>query len=112
MQPKFLLDENVRHELFVFLKSKDLDVKTIPTGSTDLKVADISKKESRVLITNDKDFEFASKLELYAVILLKIHQADKESLLKSFEKLLDKNINFEGKSVQLSSENQEVSNLE
>lgn len=112
MQPRFLLDENVRYDLFVFLKSKGYDVKFPPKGTTDSVVADISKNEDRILITNDKDFEFVSRPEIFSVVLLKIPQADKNGLIKSFDRLISKNIKFESKIVHLSLSSEEVFNLE
>lgn len=110
--PKFLLDENVRYELLVFLKNKGFDVKFSPKGATDSVVAHISKNEGRILVTNDVDFEFASKSEVFSVILLKIHQADKEGLLKSFERLLINTSGLQGMLVLLNAESNQISKLE
>ena len=114
-KPKFLLDENVRHELFVFLKSKGWDVKFVPKGSTDREVARLSKKERRVLVTNDADFtlpELYSTDDLFALIWLRLPQADKEGLLATFVLLLDKVEDFAGKVVILHRESWEVASWE
>ena len=82
---RFIIDENVRSELYVFLKEFS-DVKLAPKGSPDKKIADISKSEKRILVTNDKDFS-DSKLysnKLYSVIILKIPQAESSLLLQLF----------------------------
>ena len=108
---KFLLDENVRHELFVFLKSKGWDVKFVPKGSTDREVARLSKRERRVLVTNDADFtipELYSAKDLFAVVWLRLPQADKEGLLETFALLLGKVKDFAGKVVILRFKSWEV----
>lgn len=99
--PKFLLDENVRIELHKFLKDKNFDVKLVSKGASDEIVAEISKEESRVLVTNDEDFSQYAKNQLFAVILLKIPQDDRKALLNSSAKLLKNLRNFEGKIVIL-----------
>ena len=58
---KFLLDENVRKELFDFLKKSSYDIEQI-RGLTNGKVAALTLKEKRVLVTNDSDF---SNREMY-----------------------------------------------
>ena len=52
---KFLLDENVKKELLQFLK-KDFDVIFKPKGLSNGKLAEFSKLEKRIFITNDWDF--------------------------------------------------------
>ena len=99
--PKFLLDENVRIELYQFLKDKNFDVKLVPKGASDKIVAEISPKEGRVLVTNDEDFSEYSKKQVFAVILLKVPQNDSKALLNSSAKLLKNLRNFEGKIVIL-----------
>ena len=85
---KFLLDENVRIELFRFLKGKGIDVKQVSKGSSDQIISNQSKAEKRILVTNDEDFNESSKDEVYAIVWLKIAQNDKTSLLNSVNKLL------------------------
>lgn len=88
---KFLLDENVRIELSSFLESKGVDVKLVPKGSSDEKVASLSKSERRVLVTNDADFAGSGlypEERLFALVWLRIAQGDIEELLGSFELLL------------------------
>lgn len=99
--PKLLIDENVRAKLYRFLKQKGFDVKLAVKGTSDKMLSNISKSEKRVLVTNDEDFSESTKEEVYAVVWLKIAQNDKNTLLKSFETLLRKKINFAGKLVIL-----------
>ncbi|HCA67351.1 MAG TPA: hypothetical protein DEP11_03815 [Candidatus Jacksonbacteria bacterium] len=62
---KFLLDENVRHELYQFLNEKGVDVVKVPKGIKNGKVAQLSLKEERILtpsINNNpllRDFLFS-----------------------------------------------------
>ena len=88
---KFLIDENVRVELSLFLKSKGVDVKLVSKGSSDEKVASLSKREGRVLVTNDADFVTSgvySEEELFAVVWLRVSQGESRGLLNSFELFL------------------------
>lgn len=98
---KFLLDENVKKALLRLLKSNVFDVKLALKGSTDTEIARISKKEKRILVTNDEDFQWYTKDQVYSVVLLKIPQADSTGLISSFEKLLKEFNNFPGKIVLL-----------
>lgn len=101
MLPKFLVDENVRRDLLVFLTKKGFEVSSPRKGTTDNEIAKLCNDKQLILITNDTDFSKYSKNKIYSVVLLKIQQSDKDSLLDLFEKLLNKQINFEGKLVTL-----------
>lgn len=100
---KFLLDENVKRKLYQFLKSNAFDVKLAPGGSTDAGIARISKKEKRILVTNDEDFIYYSPDKVFAVIWLRIPQAETKILIDSFVKLLHELENFSGKLITLNS---------
>lgn len=99
--PKFLLDENVKRKLLQFLTAGGFDVKIPPKESTDLEVAKISNKENRVLVTNDEDFIYYASDQINAVIWLRVPQADSESLVISFDKMLKKIKTFSGKLIVL-----------
>ena len=99
--PRFLLDENVRIELFNWLKSQNQDVKLSPKSATDQELANQSKTENRIFVTNDKDFFRHNPDKIHAVVILRLPQNDPESLIKSFEKLLNSNENLAGKTVVL-----------
>jgi predicted nuclease of predicted toxin-antitoxin system len=85
---KFLLDENVHRRLYRFLSEKTIDVILVPKGATDKQVATISRKEQRILVTNDEDFTEYTKEQIFSVIWLRIPQNEPQSLLMSFEKLI------------------------
>ena len=90
-KPKFLLDENVKRRLASFLSSEGFDVKLAPKGVFNGKLAELSKLEKRILITNDSDFSDSisfPKERVFSVVLLKIPQDKPESFIKSFSKLL------------------------
>lgn len=99
--PKLLLDENVRRELFVFLKEKGFNVEVVAKGASDSEVASISKAEKQVFVTNDQDFAEYSKDEIFSVVWLRLPQNSAPMLLKSFEKLLKGKPNFPGKLIIL-----------
>ena len=62
---KFLLDENVKAVLLKYLKSAGFEAKIIPKSIKDSEVAKISITEQRILITNDHDFQWYSKSQVY-----------------------------------------------
>ena len=98
---KFLLDENVRVELARFLKQKRFDVKLAAKSVPDSHHASISKKQRRILVTNDEDFTHYTSDEIFSVVWLRISQSDSHSLIASFEKLLNELKNFKGKVIVL-----------
>ena len=104
---KFLLDENVKLKLQLFLKSKGCGVVKVPKKTSDNNIALISKSEDRILITNDSDFanaKYYPREKIFEVILLKIPQDQPHFLLNSFLELFS-NISspedFKGKLVKL-----------
>lgn len=105
--PKFLLDENVNKRLEKFLKSEGYNVITASEGFANGRLAELSKTEKRVLVTNDADFTdpvIFPKDRIFSVIWLRVPQNMPESLLLSFSKLLEnksKSADFEGQSVTL-----------
>jgi|SRR3989344_1138858 len=98
---KFLLDENVKRELLKFLKNKGFDVILPPKSAPDPNVASISKKERRILVTNDEDFSHYGKDEIFSIVWLNIPQNDSKALITSFEKLLESFDEFSGKLIVL-----------
>lgn len=98
---KFLIDENVRIELFRFLQKKGFDSKLTPKAGSDSKLLAISKAEKRIIVTNDYDFTEASTEEAFAVVWLRIPQKDQQALITSFEKLLTEIKDFSEKLVVL-----------
>lgn len=101
---KFLLDENVRGELFQFLKEKGVDVKVVPKSATDARVASLSKTENRILVTNDKDFAEYTNDQVFSVVLLQIPQNQPKALVTSFKQLIKEVKNFKGKLLVLKKE--------
>lgn len=85
---KFVLDENVRVELYKFLQRKGIDVKFTPKGLTNGEIAELSLNEERVLVTNDEDFAKFLIGEVFGVVWLKIPQNDPQGLIKAFSLLL------------------------
>ncbi len=82
----FLIDENVKRDLYHLLR-KNFNAKFVPKGVSDVKIAEISQSEKRVLVTNDTDFidpTVHPKSSLFAVIVLKIPQSNTKALLEAF----------------------------
>ncbi|MBU0760548.1 MAG: DUF5615 family PIN-like protein [Nanoarchaeota archaeon] len=114
-KPKFLRDENVKRRLETFLKQQGVDIISKPKGLVNGKLAEFSKSEERVLVTNDDDFtdsEQFPKEKIFSVVWLRIPQDNPEALLKSFSKLLKdktKSEDFEGNLVTLYEDKFEIS---
>jgi len=103
---KFLRDENVKRRLEIFLKQQRFDIISKPKGISNGKLAEFSRLEKRVFITNDWDFTYSSsypKEKIFSVVWLRIPQDKPESLLREFSKLLKetKPEDFEGKIIIL-----------
>lgn len=99
---KFLLDENVRIELYKFLREKGVDVKLASKGLNNGKLAEFCMSEQRILITNDGDFSQMSANKVYGVIWLKIPQNDPVGLVKQFSTILrSERVSFKGQLVML-----------
>lgn len=108
---KFLLDENVHQQLRAFLQSHGLDVKIAPKAVSDKQLAGLSKKEKRILVTNDEDFTTYTSREVFAIIWLRIPQSNTVILISSFEKLIKSNKSLSGKLVILGKVKYEIFSL-
>jgi len=110
---KFMLDENVKRELLQFLK-KDFDVIFKPKGLSNGRLAELSKSEQRVFVTNDWDFTDKSmynKETIFSIVWLKVPQDKTKELLISFSKMLKETKDFEGRFITLYEDRFEVSSL-
>ena len=114
---KFLLDENVKAKVGKFLKLEGFDVISATKGFSDSKLANISKSEGRILVTNDSDFtnpiEF-SKEKVFSVVLVVIPQDKPEVFIPAFSRLLknkSKSADFEGNLIELMENDFEVSGV-
>lgn len=106
---KFLLDENVRVELYTFLsEQKGVDVAHVARGASDATVLRQSHMEQRIIVTNDSDFAKASPKDAYAVVWLRIPQRDSKALITSFQLLIIKCNIHEGALIMLYDNNWNV----
>ena len=85
---KFLFDENVDKRLERFLVQQGVDVISKPKKLSDDKLAEFSKSEQRVLVTNDEDFSEFTKEEIFSVVWLRIPQRKISSSIGEFSKLI------------------------
>ena len=110
-KPRFLLDENVKKSLLIFLISKEFDVVFAPKGTRNGRLAALCKSEERVLVTNDTGFVdtgLFNREKLFSIVWLKIPQDDTKALIESFAMLIEANTkpsDFEGKLVVLTNWN-------
>jgi predicted nuclease of predicted toxin-antitoxin system len=93
---RFLLDENVRAELDVFLNGKKCDVRRLPKGAPDRFLAAASREERRIIVTNDEDFSMFREGTVFGVVLLRLPQHDAVGLVASFQRLLDECAEWKG----------------
>ena len=110
---RFLLDENVNKRLEKFLVSKGFDVVS-PKGLSNGKLAEFSKLDKRILVTNDDDFadpELYPKDKIFSVVWLKIPQEEPEALLEAFSRLLEEREGFNGYLIVLKKEKSELFSL-
>jgi hypothetical protein len=93
---RFLLDENVRLDLFRFLQKEGYDVARALASTNDRLLAQRTLKERRILVTNDHDFWWYPKHTIFSVILLKVPQYDGVTLISTFTKLMKEEKSFRG----------------
>ncbi|MBI3333630.1 MAG: DUF5615 family PIN-like protein [Candidatus Omnitrophica bacterium] len=88
---KVLLDEDVHVKLMDWLVEKGHDVLRVPSGFKNGQVIGLAKRESRVLITRDKDF--ANRL-MYppsacsGIVILRVHPPELGKLILALQMLL------------------------
>ena len=110
---KFLFDENVDKRLERFLKQQGFDIVSKPKGLANGKLADFSKSEKLVLVTNDEDFIGFNKERIFSVVWLRIPQREIGSLIESFSKLVKeaKPEDFKGNLITLNESGFKISPL-
>ena len=102
-QLKFLFDENVDKRLERFLKQQGIDIISKSKGLANGKLAESSKSEQRVFVTNDSDFIEFTKDSIFSIAWLRIPQREIGSSIREFSKLLKeaKPEDFEGNLITL-----------
>lgn len=92
----FLTDENIFPRVVEFLRSHNFDVKDIRgellVGISDEEIANLAKKEQRILLTFDKHFGNILQYppELYfGIIRFRIHPPVLNLVIKSVERFLN-----------------------
>ena len=68
LKVKFLFDENVDARLEKFLKQKGIDIIRKSKGLANGKLAEFSRLEERVFVTNDEDFIEFCNHEIFSFI--------------------------------------------
>ena len=88
---RVLLDEDVDVRVLAWLREASHDATRVPSGLKNGAVIELSRRESRVLITRDKDF--ANRL-LYlpshnsGIVILRVHPPTREKLVAALRALL------------------------
>lgn len=87
---KFLLDENVHHDLLLALQRAGHDVKVSPRGERDRTIFTLALQEKRILVTRDADFckpEYIFRPH-YGIILIRIEPWDVQMQEKTLLEML------------------------
>lgn len=93
---KFLADENIGLAVVTPLRKLGFDIQSIieiQPGASDTQVLSLANKDSRILITTDKDFGelvYAQKLAHAGVILLRLRDESSANKLKVLKTVLGK----------------------
>ena len=95
----FLIDENVHHGLFLFLKNLGYDIKLSPKKLPDEQVFYLAQNEERTLITRDSDFLLPhfTREKHSGIILIRIDPNDLDSQNSCIVKLFSKYKDILGK---------------
>lgn len=108
---KFLADENIGYKIIKPLRELGFDIKSIleiSKGLADVTVLSLADKESRILITTDKDFGelvYVNKLIHSGVILLRLNNDSSENKLKVLRKLFEMHLKQLSKGFTVVTEN-------
>lgn len=91
---KFLVDESVDFPIVDYLRSLGYDVNSIAEESPALEdryILEMSFKENRILIAEDKDFGtliFKEKLKSKGLILLRLDDQSSKAKIKALDRLI------------------------
>lgn len=99
---RILLDEDVHVKVMDWLTKRGHDVLRVPSGLKNGAVLELAQRESRVLLTRDKDFSnrlMYPPFRYKGIVILRIHPPELERLLRALERLLSKlsEVEFPGK---------------
>jgi predicted nuclease of predicted toxin-antitoxin system len=92
---KFLADVNVEKQIVDFLKERRMDIKWVAEINKQMSNGELmrlSKREKRILITNDKDFGeivFLQRRLTAGIILFRIKSQDTNKKVKMLKTLLE-----------------------
>ena len=88
---KFKIDENIPLEVAELLRNAGYDSTTVPeqnlSGTSDASLADVCRKENRILVTLDNDF---ADIRTYppdkfpGIVVMRLNQQDKFHVLEVF----------------------------
>lgn len=91
---KFLVDHNVPKSVSDFLKKQKCNIKLVKevnAAMTDLQVMNLAKKESRIVISNDKDFiSLSAKYTDVDMVLFSYFRQSAEVRITGLKKILPK----------------------
>lgn len=116
---KFLADENIPLQVCESLRKDGFDIKhiaTLDSGAEDRKIISLAEKESRIILTFDKDFGelvFRQKAKVTGIILLRFPPKSLNFILQKLISLLKmKELKIEGSFLVVEEERIRVRKLE
>ena len=98
---RFLLDENVRADIALALRKDGFTVLQLAKGASDADLAQQSREEQLVILTNDLDFASMPTEKVYSVVLLRMPQHDAEAQYRAIRRLSAKCATWEGNVIVL-----------
>lgn len=90
---KLLIDENVRKEVIDFLSRSGHDILIVTPGSEDFKIAQVAKKDKRIILTHDQHFAdilMYPPEEYSGIIRIKIHPPTTATIINALKDFFQK----------------------
>ena len=91
---KFIADENIPNNLIKAIRRRRFSIRDLKEekliGTSDKNLIEIARKETRIIITFDKDFVSLAKYQKHSgIILLRYKDKSSDSVVRKFCYLLD-----------------------
>lgn len=91
---KFLIDENVPLPVVEILKNKGFDAELTPPRMKNSRIAELAIRESRIVVTGDKDFLALRKdLQINVkVIHVRVHPKDPVNIIRLIDRYIERGL--------------------
>lgn len=108
---RWLIDENVRRDIAIFLKDRGDNVAFVESGITDGEVLRSAKRQRRILLTCDKDFAHPlthPSASSHGIVVLCVHPPRFETCIEVLMIFFSRNLLVKGKTVILMKDRLEI----